>query len=223
MADFNIDDFKKTWQQNPSEPRYDDTDIEDMLNKSSRNYVKYILWISIAEFVVILLAGIYYTTFSDEKQSLLNVLQRIGVQDSPNFEQQLHELYFGLKVFSLALTALFVILFYQNYRKINIESNLKKLILQIIRFKKTVQLFIIVNISLLILFSMIMVVFIISILNDQEIVLNNATITGFVVGFLVTILLAAAIMWVYYRIVYGVILKKLGKNLKQLQNIEEEN
>lgn len=223
MADFNIDDLKKSWQQEPAGPRYDHAEIENMLNKSSRNYVKYILWISIAEFLVILFTSIYYTTFSDEKRNLLNVLQRIGVQDSPNFEQQLGELYFGLKIFSLLLTALFVVLFFQNYRKINIESNLKKLILQIIRFKKTVQLFIIVNISLLIIFSLVMVVFIVSILNEQEIKLANSTLVGFILGFALTLILATALMWVYYRIVYGVILKRLSKNLKQLQNIEEEN
>jgi hypothetical protein len=33
-------------------------------------------------------------------------------------------------------------------------------------------------------------------------------------------ILSVVLIWVYYRIVYGIILKKLGKNLEELQKIE---
>ena len=41
--DFNIDDFKKSWQEQSVPEVYETSEIEAMLNKSSRNYVKYIL------------------------------------------------------------------------------------------------------------------------------------------------------------------------------------
>ena len=50
--DFNIDDLKKSWQEQPVPEVYQSSEIEAMLNKSSRNYVKYILWISIAELLL---------------------------------------------------------------------------------------------------------------------------------------------------------------------------
>jgi len=47
MPDFDLDNLKKTWQEQEVRPKYDGAQIEAMLNKSSRNYVKYILWIII--------------------------------------------------------------------------------------------------------------------------------------------------------------------------------
>ena len=129
----------------------------------------------------------------------------------------------SLKMVSLALTGIFVYLFYQNYRKINIESNLKKLILQIIKFKKTVQLFIVANIALVILFTLILGIFTFTVLAQQNIKLTNPTLIGFITGLVLTMGLSVLLIWIYYRIIYGFILRRLGKNLKQLQNIEEGN
>ena len=50
--DFDIDALKKTWKDQVISDGYNQDEIEVMLNKKSRNYVKYILWISIAEFIV---------------------------------------------------------------------------------------------------------------------------------------------------------------------------
>lgn len=223
MAEFDLDSFKKTWQQEPAQPKYDSNEIESMLNKSSRNYVKYILWISLAEFIIILSANIYYSFLGDDTADLLRILKRLGINDSTNFEGSISNLYLILKLISLALTGVFVVVFYQNYRKINVESNLKKLILQIIRFKKTVQLFILANISLVILFTAVLGIFTLSVLDEQHIKLTNPTLLGFITGLMLTMGLSAVLMWVYYRVVYGLILSRLGKNLKQLQNIEEGN
>lgn len=223
MPEFDLDDFKKTWQKQPTEPKYDSTDIESMLNKSSRNYVKYILWISIAEFILILGANLYYTILGEESGGLFNILKKFGVQDASSFEDTLTDLYLFLKIVSLALTAVFVVLFYQNYCKINVEANLKKLILQIIKFKKTVQLFILANILLVILFTIVIGIFTFSFLSEENIELSHPAMLGFLLGLTLMMVISVVLIWVYYRIVYGFILKRLGKNLKQLQNIEEGN
>lgn len=223
MPKFDLDDFKKTWQDQPTQPKYDSTDIESMLNKSSRNYVKYILWISIAEFILILGANLYYTILGEESGGLFNILKKFGVQDASSFEDTLTDLYLFLKIVSLALTAVFVVLFYQNYCKINVEANLKKLILQIIKFKKTVQLFILANILLVILFTIVIGIFTFSFLSEENIELSHPAMLGFLLGLTLMMVISVVLIWVYYRIVYGFILKRLGKNLKQLQNIEEGN
>ena len=223
MPEFDLDNLKETWQQQPVQPKYDSKDIESMLNKSSRNYVKYILWISIVEFVLILGANLYYTFFGEDSTDLMSVLAKLGIDDSVSFENTISDLYFILKMVSLALTAIFVYLFYQNYRKINIESNLKKLILQIIKFKKTVQLFILANIVLVILFTLVLGVFVSFVLAEQNIQLTNNTKFGFISGLILTMGISVVLIWIYYRIVYGFILRRLGRNLEQLQNIEEGN
>ncbi|MGA9213425.1 beta-carotene 15,15'-monooxygenase [Kaistella sp.] len=223
MPEFNLDSFKKTWQQEPAQPKYDSKDIESMLNKSSRNYVKYILWISLVEFIIILGVNIYYTFLGNDTSDLVSVFGKLGIDHSLNFESTISKFYFILKIVSLGLTGVFVYLFYQNYRKIKIESNLKKLILQIIKFKKTVQLFIVANIGLVILFTLILGAFTFSVLAKQNIKLPNPTLIGFITGLILTMAVSVVLIWIYYRVVYGFILRRLGKNLEQLQNIEEEN
>ena len=223
MPEFDLDSFKETWQQQPVLPKYDTSEIESMLNKSSRNYVKYILWISLVEFVLILGANLYYTFLGEDTTDLISVLGKLGIDNSDQFQNTLTQLYLSLKMVSLALTGIFVYLFYQNYRKINIESNLKKLILQIIKFKKTVQLFIVANIALVILFTLVLGIFTFSVLAQQNIELTNPTLIGFIAGLGLTMGISVVLIWIYYRVVYGFILRRLGKNLEQLQNIDEGN
>lgn len=223
MPEFDIDQFKKSWQEQDVQPKYNSTDIELMLNKSSRNYVKYILWISCAEFLVILGMNLYNLFAGDESQNFLNILQKFGVQNSVDLKTNFDHLYLGLKIISLALTAFFVICFYINYKKITVESNLKKLIVQIIKFKKTVNLFILANIFLMVLYSITLVVFTNWVLVQQNISLSNATLIGFYVGFFLLIGLSVLLIWFYYKIVYGIILKRLGNNLAELKKIDTEN
>ena len=223
MPEFDIDQFKKSWQEQNVQPKYNSTDIELMLNKSSRNYVKYILLISCAEFLVILAMNLYNLFAGGESTTFMSILERFGVINSPDIESNFDHLYLGLKIVSLLLTAYFVIRFYENYKRINIESNLKKLIEQVIKFKKTVNLFIIANIFLMVIYSMTLVVFTNHILAEQNILLTKSTLVGFYVGFFLLLGLSVVLIWFYYRIVYGIILKRLGNNLAELKRIDSQN
>jgi hypothetical protein len=60
MPEFDLDSFKKTWQEQPVQEKYDNNEILQMLNKKSRNYVKYIFWISVFEFLFFTLIGLFY-------------------------------------------------------------------------------------------------------------------------------------------------------------------
>lgn len=220
MPEFDLDNFKKTWQEQEVQPKYESTDIEAMLNKSSRNYVKYILWISIAEFAVFFIMNLYYTFLGDDSRSFLKIIGKLGVRNTESLEANFSHLYMGLKTLSLIITAFFVVKFFQNYRKINVESNLKKLILQIISFKKTVNLFILINIILIILFTIVLTAFTFYILSQQNIHLNNPTLIGFLMGTIIMMIISMVLIWVYYRLLYGILLKRLGKNLEELQKID---
>ena len=98
MPEFDLDNFKKSWQEQEVQPKYNSTEIEAMLNKSSRNYVKYILWISIAEFLIILCMNIYYTFLGDDSNSFIKILARLGVQNSTELQTSFGNLYLILKV-----------------------------------------------------------------------------------------------------------------------------
>ena len=220
MPDFDIDSLKKTWQETAVKPKYDSSEILEMLNHKSRNYVKYIFWISVIEFLIFLGITAYYLIKGDEGSSFIRILEKVGVKRTFELEKDFEHLYFGLKMLSLFVTALFVVLFYKNYRKIHVESNLKKFILQIVRFRTTVNAFIFTNIALLAIFVSILTLFIFQTLSSQEIHLNNPTLIGFATGIVISLLLSIGLIWLYYRVVYGILVNRLGKNLKQLEEIE---
>ena len=223
MPEFDLDHLKKSWQQQPAQPKYDSTEIELMLNKTSRNYVKYILWISILEFILICGANLYYTFLGENTTNLMSVLHKLGIEESPIFKNSVAQLYLILKLISLLLTGAFVILFYRNYRKIDVECNLKNLITQIIRFRKTVQLFIVANIVLVILFILVLSAYTFAVMAVQNVHLTNNSRVAFLFGIFLIMAICVLLIWIYYRLVYGFILGKLGKNLQQLQNIEKGN
>ncbi|WP_419870069.1 beta-carotene 15,15'-monooxygenase [Chryseobacterium sp. CT-SW4] len=222
MPDFDLDSFKKTWQEQPVQNKYDDNEILQMLNRKSRNYVKYIFWISVVEFLFFTTIGLFYVIQGKESNSFLNILEKLGAQKTPDLESSFNHIYLALKIISLSVTAYFVYQFYQNYRKIKIEENLKAFIIKIIRFKKTVNAFILINIALLVAFTGIFTVFIFYILNSQHIEVTNASLTGFLVGIIVATGLSVLLVWLYYKLVYGIIMRKLDKNLKQLKNLDSQ-
>src|SRR5690606_6820732 len=220
MPDFNLDDLKKTWQEQEVRPKYGNSDILEMLNHKSRNYVKYILWISVIEFLFFTGLSVFYIFKSEETNSFISAIEKLGVQKTPGLQHEFAQLYNILKAVSFLITGFFVVKFYQNYRRINLEANLKKFILQIIVFRRTVNHFILANILLLILFTGILTVFIFRTLSVQNITLGQRTLVGFLTGIGIATLGSVGLIWLYYRIVYGIIMKKLGRNLNQLKDIE---
>src|SRR5690606_36331804 len=105
MPEFDLDQLKKSWQEHKVAPKYNSTEIEAMRNKSSRNYVKYIFWISCAEFLVILGMNIYYLFAGEDSQTYINILRKVGVHNSVEVQSNFDHLYYVLKVISLILTA----------------------------------------------------------------------------------------------------------------------
>ncbi|MDR6404714.1 MULTISPECIES: beta-carotene 15,15'-monooxygenase [Chryseobacterium] len=222
MPEFDLDSLKKTWQEQPVQQKYDNNEILQMLNRKSRNYVKYIFWISVAEFVFFSVLGVFYFLQGEESNSFIKVLERLGAQKTPEVENNFDNAYLAIKILSLLVTAYFVYKFYQNYRKIKIEENLKGLITRIIKFKKTVNAFILISIVLLVAFTSVFTAFIFYALNSQNIEPKSADLTIVIVGIIVSMVLSILLIWLYYKLVYGIIIRKLDRNLKQLKEIDSQ-
>ncbi len=222
MPEFDIDNLKKAWQEQPVQPKYDSSEILKMLNKKSRNYVKYIFWISVIEFLFFFGVGLFYAVENKPSNSFENVLSRLGVNNSDDFDKRFEVYSLLLKIIGLVVTAFFAVKFYINYKKINIEENLKMLIIRIIDSKKTVNAFILTNIVLFFVYTLILVFLISQIVSQQHINLDRSKIIGFIAEIIVVIVLGVTILLVYYKIVYGILIGKLDKNLKQLKEIEKQ-
>lgn len=222
MPEFDLDSFKKTWQEQPVKPKYDNNEILKMLNKKSRNYMKYIFWISVIEFLFFSVLGVFYLIQSNESDSFLSILEKMGVHKNSQLVAKLDNIYLIVKILSLVVTGFFVLKFYQNYRKIKIEEDLKLFIIRIITFKKTVNAFILTNIGLLLVLMSAFIGFTFYIINIQNIEVSNSTLIGFLVGIIIGTILCVSLIWVYYRLVYGIIMSRLDKNLNQLKEIESQ-
>lgn len=223
MAEFDIDQLKKTWQEQDKEQLYNKNEILEMLNQKSRNYVKYILWISMAEFLVFGILTLAYSIYGNETNSLLNLLTKIGLNPTQTIKADIAHINFIIKIISLLVTGIFVLIFYKNYSRINIEANLKQFILQIFRFKKTVRYFILTNVLLLVAFNLIIASIVYTYIQQQDLQLQVYNWWILVLTTVFTCIISIALIFIYYKILYGIILKKLSKNLKQLQEIEKEN
>jgi hypothetical protein len=74
----------------------------------------------------------------------------------------------------------------------------------------------------LILFTFVLTFFTVHALKTQNIHLENPTIIGFYAGIIISLSFGILLVLIYYRVVYGIIMRRLGKNLEQLQKIEQE-
>ncbi len=222
QEDFDIDSLKKTWQDQEIADGYNQTEIESMLNRKSRNYVKYILWISVAEFVVFGLINFLAIFSADFQTDFTNILTKLHIQNQNEVEFSLDRIYYWVKIFSLIITGVFVVIFYISYRKISIESNLRKFITQILHFKKTVNLFIFSNVFLLILFLGSFTSLIAFTINKQNIQIDNPTLWASVMALVFSLLICIILILLYYKLAYGILLKRLSKNLTQLEQIDSE-
>lgn len=221
MPDFDIDNLKKQWQEQPVPDKYNNSEILKMLNSKSRNYVKYIFWISVAEFLLFLVMNVFYVFQKGGDDSFMHIMEKLGVEKTAKFEADYAHLYFIMRVVSLLVTGFFVVKFYLNYRQIHVEENLKKFILQIMKFRKTVSLFILTNILLLVFFMAILTMFVLNTMSSQNLQMDHPTFIGFLVGLGISTAISIFLIWLYYRVVYGIIMGRLGKNLEQLREIEE--
>ena len=220
--DFDIDDLKSVWQNQKVEDAYQQSDIEAMLNTKSRNYVKYLLWISIAEFLVFISLLIYSLLSKDNHNNFRGILQKLQIQNQDEVLQMVDKIYIVIKFLRLSLTGIFVYLFYKSYKKISVEDNLKQFIVRIINFKKKVNAFIAINVLLLILYILSFSIYISIVMSEQSIHLSNPTKVGFVLGIIIALLLSIVLIIVYYRVFYGILLKRLSKTMEQLREIETE-
>ncbi len=220
--DFDIDALKKTWQDQVISDGYNQDEIEVMLNKKSRNYVKYILWISVAEFVIFGLINFLAIFSNDFQTDFTSILNKLQIRNQSEVEISLGRIYNWMKMMSLLITGVFVVVFYGNYKKIDVESNLKKFIRHIIKFKTTVNVFIFCNILLLVLFIGSFISFLVFTIRKQHIHVDNPTFWGLVTGATLSLLICIVLVLLYYKLAYGILLKRLSRNLDQLEKIDSE-
>ncbi|PIE50008.1 MAG: beta-carotene 15,15'-monooxygenase [Flavobacteriales bacterium] len=222
MSKFDIENLKNTWQNQQVKPKYNTHEILQMLNKKSRNYVKYIYWVSLVEFILFFAITLFYVFKGNENEPFYQLMATLGIEKNSNIEANFENLHFLLEIVSIIIGAFFVIRFYLQMKKVHCEDNLKKFISKIIAFRKTVRAFIIANIVVIACYFVLVIIGIRYLINEQNIELSSSVKTGLLIAVIVAILVSGIMIWLYYKIIYGILLNRLNTTLKQLQDIEKQ-
>ncbi len=208
-----LETLKKQWQTKEQElPSLSYSDIYAMMLKKSSSVVKWILLISIAEllFWIVLL----FILPDSNKQ----MMQDMGIAKIVTYSNYIH----------FAIVGVFIYMFYKNYKKIQVTDSTKSLMRNILRVRKTVRYFVYYNIGMFILSSVIMNAFFYSQSDKLYDVMGFASkgvpqegfATFFISIQIVVGILVVGLLVLFYWLIYGLLLKRLKRNYKELERIE---
>ena len=208
-----LDNYKKAWENQPeASHKISSEEIYKMLHSKSSSIVKWIFIIGILEFILwtavnIAIPDRFYKIYED-----LNLMEYLNV-------------FMGLHY---AIIVVFLYFFYKNYKRVSLVDNTKKLIQKILKIRKTVKYYVFYNIATVFLVSIILniVLFsdentLMSVMNPNNLTLDlQQVVTITVISQLIALLIIIVLLWLFYKLVYGILLKKLTKNYKELLKLE---
>lgn len=207
-----LDLLKKHWNETKDFPKVSTAEIEKMIHKKSSSIVMWILFISILEFLCLNLVSYF---FLDDDGINVNVSV-----NRPESNSSFVFMIENIDYISGAISLFFIVLFYFNYRKIHVASSTKMLMKQIIKTRKTVNYYIYTNIGMILICFIIATVNIFQSNENQQFSTENYIIAISVLS--IVCLLFLGVVWLYYKLVYGILIKRLMKNHKELEKIDLE-
>ena len=194
-----LDNLKDVWKnQQESTIVFSESDIYKMIHKKSTSIVKWIFYISVIEFLLLVVLP---NIFIDNKQEIeeLHLTKFVNISI----------------ILSIVIAVLFVFLFYKNYKNICVNDSTKKLMNDILKTKKTVSYYIIIQIVLGGIIALITSYKTVSLINGDEVIGFG---TWFIVAFVLLIFLL--LFWLFYKLLYGILLNRLIDNYKELKKNE---
>jgi MFS family permease len=207
--------LKKDWQKKEAHlPQLSYNDIYTMIWKKSHSIVKWIVIISVLEFTLPHLLYLLPGTADS-----LAIYEKLGVKN----------LSMTLWVIGYGITFYFIFLFYKRYKEISILDSAKDLMKKIIRTRRTVKYYVIYSLSFLLLTCFIL--FVGMYLNNDLVAVfktdaNDMNISPekFRSIMLWTMAIFSVLIVLFmggiYFLLYGLLLRKLNRNYKELKRLE---
>jgi len=212
-----LDLLKKAWKKDShAYEQVTENQIYTMLHKKSSTTVKLIFIISLIELGFGLVLGIL---LSFTKYDAENV-ERIK-------EWGIYGYYIAVSIILYAVVLYFIYRFYTMYRKISVEDSVQKLIQNILKTRKVVKQYIAFNLTAFAVLCMLVFGFgfykgygEIAIANGQspEIPMNVALLVMALIIIFTGIV--TLLFWLFYKLIYGIFLKRLLKNYEELKKID---
>ena len=207
--------LKKDWKENLEFPKLSKDEIYKLLHKKSSSIVKRIFVFSLIEF------GFW---------TLLSFVIKDNEAQQRFDQYEMDHITLPLMVIGYAFLIYFFFMFYKNYKSISTTASSKGLMEQILKTRKTVKHYVIFN--LLFLYISIVIGLFIELNNNPDVALRTAEFMAsgdyyifYGIMLATTLLMMAlltAILLGFYYLIYGILLKKLKNNYKELKKIELE-
>ncbi len=200
-----LDILKKDWNKPESSfQQLSQKELSSLIHKRSSSIVKWIFIISVLEFgiplLVLLFTGI-------EKKSMQEY-EKLGLS---NFMIVFY-------AFTTLVIFYFIYRFYINYKSIDVYSSPKKLLQNILNTRKTVKHYIWFNLAMIpILVSVVLYKLLNSPLFLESLPADINIIIVVLLSFVVMLVLIG-IVWLFYKLLYGVLLNRLNQNYNELVN-----
>lgn len=205
--------LKKDWKsKNTLFPKVSSDDIYKMIAKRSTSIVKWIFIIGLLEFVFWTLLSFVFSELNGPEVSALYDENYILI----------------FSILGYVILAYFFFLFYKNYRKISSTDNAKSLMESILKTRRTVKLYVGFNLAFLITGIAIGVIYELShnptLIKDIDAAMVNgetfAFYSGLIIGMLLLLVILVSILLGFYYLVYGILLRRLSKNYKELKRMD---
>jgi len=208
--------LKKDWKKKEAQlPKLTYEEIHKMLWKKSSSIVKWILIISILEFT---LPHLLYLVPSFKEN--MDIYDKLG----------LHNYIIGLTIFTYCVAFYFILQFYRRYKEISVLDSAKKLMRKIIRTRTTVKHYIIYSLSMIMVIVIMMMIGvylnddIFSIFGELQNKAQNISPKkikiSLMIGMAVMGVILTAVMGGIYFLLYGLLVRKLKRNYKDLKQLE---
>ncbi len=209
-----LDLLKKDWNKGGDNfPKLTYNDIYKMILKRSSSIVKWIFIISLLEFAFWALISF----FLKDSESM----KRFNQYDADT-------IFIPLMVIGYVILAYFFYLFFKNYKTISTTDNAKILMENILKTRRIVKQYVAFNLIYLVVSTI--VVLWLEFDRDQLIInqVQEATANGEAFKFYATIIaatillliLAIGVLLLFYWLIYGLLLKRLNRNYKELKKLE---
>lgn len=205
--------LKQDWKKQEKDlPRLSYDQIYNMIWKKSSSIVKWIFVISIVELLL---------------STLLNVFMADAEYWAQMEQIHLKKATIVLYVVSYLITFYFIYCFYRNYKRISSTDDAATLMRNILRTRKTVKTYIAYILISTGLYSVIIAYF--TLKNHQLIqeVEDSSKYTfdamdwaKFSIAGILILGIFLLVIWLIYRLIYGVLLRRLKKNYKELKRLE---
>lgn len=207
--------LKKDWKKREhSFNQLTETDIYKMLHKRSSSIVKWILIISILE--ILFWVSLSFLTTDENYFKTLEIYHLSVIVPIITIAN------YGIMIY-------FIFLFYKNFKNINTTETVKKLMHSIIKTRKTVKYYVWYNLGMS--FVSFILVFTFQFKYDPNLneVIEKATqninpnvfyIILFA-AYVICITIIIGAIWLFYKLIYGILLKRLNNNYKELEKLDQ--